>query len=208
MYCAATSVADWIACMGVMPRATMIGNWRALSPCGNTPESVANTMGTPALTALVNARRWISVVSVFLRRNSSGQLGLPAFGVDVVAVVHVHGQRDVASLQRGGDAGVVQVRGMFDGVGARGDGHANGLRAMRMRGHLLADGVRDVDHGLDFVLRHLRRAGDAAKRQHRARGNHLEQIRAVVEQELGAIAELVRPARDAGVKTFAVLRVP
>src|SRR5689334_11914340 len=69
---AASSVADWIACMGVMPRFTMIGNWRALSPCGNTPASVANTMGTPAFTAFVNAWRCISVVSVFMRRNSSG----------------------------------------------------------------------------------------------------------------------------------------
>ena len=73
MYQAAVEVADWMACMGVMPRATMMGNCRALSPCGNTPASVANTMGTPAFTALVKAWRWISVVSTFLRRNSSGQ---------------------------------------------------------------------------------------------------------------------------------------
>ena len=96
---------------------------------------------------------------------------------------------------------------MLDGVDARGDGHANGLGAMRMRGHFLADGVRDVDHRLDFILRHLRRAGDAAEREHRARGNHLEQIRAVVDQELGALAELIRAARDAGVKSFAAWRL-
>ena len=149
-------------------------------------------MGTPAFTALVNAWRWISVVSMFLRRNSSGQLACAAFGVDVVAVVHVHGQRHVAALQRGGDAGVVEIRGVLDGVGAGGDGHANGLGAMRMRGHFLADGVRDLDHRGDFLARHLGRAGHAAEGEHRARGDHLEQVRAVVEQDFGALAELLR----------------
>ena len=75
-----------------------------------------------------------------------------------------------------------------------------------MRRHFLADRVRDVDHRLDLLLRHLRRAGHAAEREHRARGNHLEQIRAVVEQELGALAELFGAARDAGVKALAVRR--
>ena len=31
--------------MGVIPRWTMIGNCRALSPCGNTPASVAKFLG-------------------------------------------------------------------------------------------------------------------------------------------------------------------
>ena len=193
-----------MACIGVMPRATMMGNWRALSPCGNTPASVANTMGTPASTALVNAWRWISVVSTFLRRNSSGQSGFPAFGVDVVAVVDIHGERHVAALARGRDAGVVEIGRVLDGVDAGGDGHAYRFGAMRMRRHLLADGVRDVDHGGDVLARHLGLAGHAAKCEHRARGNHLEQVRAVVDQELRALAEAFRVARDAGVKTFVV----
>ena len=52
--------------------------------------------------------------------------------------------------------------------------------AVRMRGDFLADGMRDVDHRGDFLLRHLRLAGYAAEREHRAGGNHLEQVRAVV----------------------------
>ena len=70
---ALTTVAERIACSGVMPNWTMRENWRALSPCGNTPASVPNPMRTPAATAARKPARWVPVVSSFLRRISAGQ---------------------------------------------------------------------------------------------------------------------------------------
>ena len=54
-------------------------------------------------------------------------------------------------------------------------------------------------------LRHLGLAGHAAKGEHRARGDDLEQVRAVVDQHLRALAESLRVTRDAGMKACVVV---
>jgi hypothetical protein len=49
--------------------------------------------------------------------------------------------------------------------------------------------ARDVDHRGDVLARHLGLARHAAKREYRTRGNDLEQIRAIVDQELRTLTE-------------------
>ena len=81
---------------------------------------------------------------------------------------------------------------MFDRVDAREDRFADRLRAVRVRGDLVPGGMRDLDDGRDLFRRHLGRAGHAAVGQHRAGGDHLEEVRAAVDRVLRIAREIAR----------------
>src|SRR2546425_8123101 len=69
---AALLVADWIACIGVMPYFTMNANWRALMPCGQTPAAGPKDIFTPARTGFLKFLRWILPRARSWSRKSAG----------------------------------------------------------------------------------------------------------------------------------------
>ena len=139
----------------------MIGNCRALSPCGYTAASVPYTMSTPAAMRAREALPLRLGGLDVLAQELFGPLFLASDGVDVIAVVDVHRQRNTV-LARQLDCLVIDQRGVLDRVGSREDRLLDRLRAVRMRRDLDAMRVCHVDDGLDF-----RRASSRARREYR-----------------------------------------
>ena len=115
-------------------------------------------------------------------------------GVDVVAVVYVHRERD-AALTRESDARIVYQRGMFDRINARFDRLADRACAVRVRRHATPGGVRDLDDRGNLLRRHFGIARHAAECEHRAGGNHLQHVRATGYRLLRLAAEFRRATR-------------
>ena len=125
---------------------------------------------------------------------------LPAtFGVDVIAVVDVHRQRDIASLRKR-DAFVIDQRCMLDGIDARENCFLDRACTVRMGGNTLSGSVSHLDDGANLIRRHLRLTRHAAERQHRPGRDHLQHVRAAIDSLLSLAPELIGPTRDASVK--------
>ncbi len=101
------------------------------------------------------------------------------------------GQKPVSQIQRRhqvgavllhlGDAGIVDVRAVLDGIHAGLRGPENALRAVRMRGDLASQAMGVGYDRLQFFQRVGRSLGIVAVRKHAAGGANLDQVGAVLD---------------------------
>ena len=109
-----------------------------------------------------------------IERRQVSLLDHPVFEVE-------RGHQVGAVLLHLGDACVVDVAAVLDGVDAGLGGPQNPLRAMGVRGHLAAQPVRVGDDGLHLFEGVLRGLRIVALRQHAAGGADLDQVGAVLD---------------------------
>ena len=128
-------------------------------------------------------------------------LGRPSFCgsdfVDVIAIVDIGDQKHAARLHHPQRL-IVEQRAMFNGSDAGANRHFCAFCAMGVRRHFFPIFPRLFNNGAHFRFGKLRQTGISADGQDRARGNHLQQVDAMLKKLPRLLARIVRPAHHAG----------
>ena len=157
------------------------------------PASVPNAIFTPAFTAFAKFSRCASfVISVFCITSSEYPSRGPSWIIQSPSNMSAHEVRPVLEHQI--DGLVVDQASVLDRADAGADRPVRTLRAVRVRGDVAPAGLGFLDRGPDLFLGQLGLSRVRAGRQHGARRDHLDEVRAGVEDP-DARSRAPRPAR-------------